>query len=176
MLPHRNFRKLKIWTICTILIGLTIHVFSNCTKPQDYVLNKILHLPTTEGRDEDMLSLLWAKFRWSVSLVTLASVGWSTAPCSMEETVDTGLPCDGSGPTFKKSTPNLCNQYKAIFGILTNLVLYLVHFMARGTKQIKVIIYPSTMVQFLFFYNPQARNHIYLIIKLIYQRHPIIHG
>lgn len=111
--PSQNFRKLKIWTICTILIGHTVHVFSNCAKPQKCVLNRILHLPTTEGRDEDMLSLLWAKFRWSVSLVMLASVSWLTAPCSMEETVDTGLAGDGSGPTFKKNHTKLMHSVQS---------------------------------------------------------------
>lgn len=89
---------------------IALHVRALKIAPTSHVViaeitSTSVHLPavTTGGSAEDTLSLLWAKLTWSVSLVTLTSVGWFTAPCSMEETVDTGLAGDGSGPTYNKT-------------------------------------------------------------------------
>ena len=73
----------------------------------------------------------------------------------MEETVDTGLPGDGSGPTYNKT-----HQQKLSIQLHVSHIQYfqnsnLADKAGRDkTKAFKVIIYPSAVMRFLLFYYP----------------------
>ena len=81
----------------------------------------------------------------------------------MEETVETGLPDDGSGPTYNKTHPKYLhiNTRKCTpFTIIIENSNLTDKAWGNKTKEFKVITYHSALMHFLFFYYPQCRNPV----------------